>query len=59
MKTPHYSRAISVHCLRQGWGVTHYERSIVNEPLKLAGTAHKRGLGAHADSESRIRADQR
>jgi len=49
---------VSIHCLRQGWGVMQYDRSITTEPLKLAGRVYKRGLGTHADSEIRIRAKQ-
>jgi alpha-galactosidase len=51
-------RKISVQCLRQGWGAIQIDRSLVNEPLKLAGKVYKRGLGTHADSEIRIRARQ-
>ena len=51
-------RRLSVRCLRQGWGLMQVNHSIVDEPLKLAGKVFKRGLGTHADSEIRIRANQ-
>jgi len=51
-------RAVFVRCLRQGWGQLRYGRSIVNEPLKLADKVFEHGLGTHADSDIRIRANQ-
>jgi alpha-galactosidase len=51
-------RGVFVRCLRQGWGQLRYGRSIVNEPLKLADQVFEHGLGTHADSDIRIRANQ-
>ena len=51
-------RGVSVRCLRQGWDFLRYDCSIVDAPLTLAGKVFKRGLGTHADSEIRIRANQ-
>jgi hypothetical protein len=43
---------------RQGWDFLRYDCSIIDAPLTLAGKVFKRGLGTHADSEIRIRANQ-
>jgi len=51
-------RGVFVRCLRQGWGQLRFGRSIVNEPLNLADKVYETGLGTHADSDIRIRANQ-
>jgi alpha-galactosidase len=43
---------------KQGWGMLHLDRSIVNQPLTIAGRTFARGLGTHADGEMVIRANQ-
>ncbi len=51
-------RAVFVRGVRQGYGKLAFDRSNCGEPLNLAGTIYTRGLGTHADSEIRIRANQ-
>jgi alpha-galactosidase len=51
-------RAVFVRGVRQGYGKLGFDRSMCGEPLNLAGKVYKHGLGTHADSEIRIRANQ-
>ena len=46
---------IGVVALKQGWGNLGTGRSIINEPLCLAGKKYDWGLGTHADSEIVLR----
>jgi hypothetical protein len=42
----------------QGWGSLQYNRSVTGEPLQINGRRYSQGLGAHAASFIRVRADQ-
>ncbi|MEI6971201.1 MAG: NPCBM/NEW2 domain-containing protein, partial [bacterium] len=49
---------LNVACRKQGWGRMYFDRSIVQQPLKLAGRVFAHGLGTHADGEIVLRANQ-
>ena len=42
----------------QGWGVLAFDRSIVDQPIKIAGRTFEHGLGTHGASEIVLRATQ-
>jgi alpha-galactosidase len=52
------ARAVRAERLSQGWGELQADRSIVGQPIRLAGQTFEHGLGTHADSRIRLRAGQ-
>ena len=42
----------------QGWGVLAFDRSIMDQPIKIAGRTFEHGLGTHGASEIVLRANQ-
>ncbi len=52
------ARTVRVERISQGWGELRIDRSIVGQPIRLAGQTFEHGLGTHADSQIRLRAGQ-
>ncbi len=47
---------VHLECRRQGWGRMRQAQSIIEKPLRLAGTEFDGGIGTHADSEIHLHA---
>lgn len=42
---------LDLSAVRQGWGAARKDRSVVEQPLKIAGRRFDKGVGTHANSE--------